>query len=82
MSDSKISHDHDHAGHGHHDHSHGHGHDHTHGHGHAHGAAMQFARPQSAVPAFSLLTLSVWQRLAGASALIFVLWLIVLWALK
>ncbi|HZH12017.1 MAG TPA: hypothetical protein VEZ24_16820 [Microvirga sp.] len=48
--------------HSHHHHGHHHGHEH---------------RALAATPGFSLLRLSVWQRLTGAAALLSVLWLMV-----
>jgi hypothetical protein len=50
--------------------SHGH-HHHAHGHSHAH-------RAVAAAPTFSLLRLSVGQRLAGTAAILAGLWLMVL----
>jgi hypothetical protein len=53
-------------------HHHGHGHEHRvhdqRGHGH---------RVLAAAPTFSLLRLSVWQRLAGAAVLLGALWLMI-----
>ncbi|MBZ6077406.1 hypothetical protein K9B37_14090 [Microvirga sp. WGZ8] len=43
-------------------------HDHTHGHRHA-------PRAVAAVPTFSLLRLSAWQRVVGASVVLAGLWL-------
>ncbi|MCG7394428.1 hypothetical protein MHY87_16105 [Microvirga sp. ACRRW] len=51
--------------------SHSHSHSHGHQHGHEH-------RPLAAAPTFSLLRLSVWQRLVGASVVLAALWLMVL----
>jgi hypothetical protein len=48
---------------------------HSHHHGHAHGHAH---RVTAAAPTFSLLRLSVWQRLMGAAVFLGVLWLLVL----
>jgi hypothetical protein len=62
-----MSHSHHHHGHHHHGHEH-HGHGHS---GHEH-------RALAAAPTFSLLRLSVWQRLTGAAALLASLWLMVL----
>jgi hypothetical protein len=47
-----------------------HGHHHAHGHSHAH-------RAVAAAPTFSLLRLSVGQRLAGTAAILAGLWLMV-----
>ena len=49
-----------------------HHHGHHHGHGHPHGH-----RVVAAAPTFSLLRLSVWQRLTGSAALLGLLWLLV-----
>jgi len=51
---------------------------HTHSHGHSHGTAH---RHPAAVPAFSLLRLSVWQRLAIAVPLAALLWAGTLWVI-
>ncbi|WP_414472053.1 hypothetical protein [Microvirga sp. M2] len=48
--------------------SHGHHHDHHHSHA---------PRAVAATPTFSLLRLSIWQRLAGAAVALAVLWLLV-----
>ncbi|WP_165820110.1 hypothetical protein [Microvirga sp. KLBC 81] len=48
---------------------------HSHHHGHHHGHEH---RALAAAPTFSLLRLSVWQRLAGAAVLLGALWLMVL----
>jgi hypothetical protein len=53
--------------------SHSHHHDHHHGHEHL----AHEHRALAAAPTFSLLRLSVWQRLAGAAVLLGALWLLV-----
>lgn len=68
-----MSHSHSHD---HHGHQHGHGH-HAHEHP-AHGHHPHEHGPLAAAPTFSLLRLSVWQRLAGAALLLSVLWLMIL----
>jgi hypothetical protein len=55
--------------------SHSHHHDHHH-HGHEH--RVHEYRALAADPTFSLLRLSVWQRLAGAAVILSGLWLMVL----
>ena len=71
-----------HAHAAHHAHGHGHGHSHSHSHGHGHGPAHP---PQSVNrgigPEFSLIRLSVMQRLALTLGPIFLLWLLLGWAL-
>ncbi|WP_091137367.1 hypothetical protein [Microvirga guangxiensis] len=63
--------------HGHHGHHHHHGHEHhDHGH-HAHEPRSHAPRVLAAAPAFSLLRLSIWQRLAGSGVLLAALWLMV-----
>jgi len=57
-----------------HSHDHPHSHVHTHSHGSAH-------RHPAATPAFSLLRLSVWQRLMIALPLAALLWAGTLWVI-
>jgi hypothetical protein len=72
-----MSHSHHHHGHHHHGHEH-HGHGHS-GHEHrTHEHRDHELRALAAAPTFSLLRLSVWQRLTGAAALLASLWLMVL----
>jgi hypothetical protein len=53
-------------------------HSHHHGHHHGHEHRVHEHRVLAADPTFSLLRLSVWQRLAGAAVLLSALWLVVL----
>ena len=70
------SHQHDH---GPADHGHAHGHSHAHGAAHRHHAAPAAAQPPAAIT--SLLMRPALARLAGAAALIAVLWVAVAWSL-
>ena len=68
-------------------HQHDHGpadHGHAHAHSHAHGAAHRHTTPPAQPPAAitSLLMRSALARLAGATALIVVLWAAVAWSLS
>lgn len=56
-----------------------HSHDHVHGHLHTHSHGPH--RHPAATPAFSLLRLSVWQRLAIALPLAALLWAGALWVI-
>jgi len=61
-----------------HSHDHVHGHSHGPAHAHSHGPAH---RHPAATPAFSLLRLSVWQRLAIVLPLAALLWAGTLWVI-
>ena len=65
-----------------HDHAHDHGPSHSHGHSHAPALTETVFTPRRAMPAASVLRMSLAQRLAIALGAIAAIWLCVFWAMR